>query len=44
MLQKSIPNIDKNFGFFTFNWYKICDVCFDRLLIEMNLWKERKSM
>jgi len=25
------------------NWYKICPVSFGRLIVKMNLWKEKKS-
>jgi hypothetical protein len=37
-------NMAKVLQLITCNWYKICLISFGRLIVKMNLWKEKKSI
>ena len=44
MLQKALTNNGENLVPTIGNWYKICLITSGRLIVEMNLWKEKKSI
>ena len=44
MLQNELIHMPQFYLLIICSWYKICLISFDRLIVKMILWKEKKSM